>query len=124
MNPVRVKRVELINKLKSNRERHHALFIEAQDGFRITVIEELEKSLKAAREGGEIRTSIPLQQPQDYTENYDNLIAMLTMSVDDEIPLSFEDFQAYVLDKWHWAVQAHFLNSTYAETSLKAKGRR
>lgn len=123
MDSINVKRDSLIEKMKVNRDKHHALFTEAKEGFRITVIEELEKSLKSAREGREIRTSIPLQAPQDHTDDYDSIIAMLIMSVDDEISLSHQDFQSYVLDKWHWAIQTSLVNSAYAETSLKAKSR-
>lgn len=117
MNTVKVKRAELLAKLEANRESHRALFLKAQEGYRRIVIDELDKSLKDAREGRALRVFINLQAPQDHTGDYDTVIEMLRMSVDDVIEIEQLHFQCYVLDKWTWAAQANFLNSTYASGS-------
>lgn len=114
MNTVKVRKDELLAKLKSNRESHRALFLEAQEGYRDLVIAELDKSLQDAREGREIRTYIRMDAPQDHTDDYDNVIEMLKMSVDDTIELKAIEFQCYVMDKWQWAQAAFVANSAYA----------
>lgn len=114
MENVKVKRNDLLSKLEANRDKHRSLFLKAQDGYRALVIKELDKSLEDARNGGAIRTVISMQAPQDHTDEYDNVIAMLRMSVDDVIELDSHSFQCYVMDKWTWAQAAAFLNSTYA----------
>lgn len=114
MNTVKVQKDQLLMKLQINRESHRALFLKAQEGYRNLVIAELDKSLKDAREGREIRTYIRMEAPQDHTSDYDNVIEMLRMSVDDTIELEAHDFQCYVMDKWQWAQAAFLANSTYA----------
>lgn len=114
MNAVKVRREELLAKIEANREAHRALFLKAQDGYRRLVIEELDKSLRDAREGRGIRTFISMTAPQDHTDDYDNVIGMLRMSVDEVIELEPHDFQSYVMDKWQWAAATNLLNSTYA----------
>lgn len=114
MNTVKVKKEDLLSKLLVNRENHRSLFLKAQEGYRALVIAELDKSLKDAREGREIRTYISMDAPEDHTDDYDNVIEMLQMSVDTEITLLAQDFQRYVLDKWQWSQAALLRNSTYA----------
>lgn len=114
MNSVKVKREELLAMLRTNRDGHRDLFLKAQNGYRKAVVETLDKALKDAREGVAYLTYVALTAPEDHTEDYDTVISMLAMSVDDTIEIEQHDFQCYVRDKWTWAAHANFLNSTYA----------
>lgn len=114
MKPVKVTRTDLLEKVQANRSAHRSEFIKAQEGYRKIVIEELDKALRDARENRGIRTVIALQPPQDHTEDYDKVIAMLQMSVDEIIEIEEDDFNCYVMDNWQWSAHAKFLNSTYA----------
>ena len=49
MNDVKVKREELLAKVRANRDAHRSLFLLAQEGYRKLVIEELDKMLADAR---------------------------------------------------------------------------
>jgi hypothetical protein len=49
--------------------------------------------LEEARSGKPIRRSISLPEPQDHTGDYDDIIAMLEFSVDNEIELPSMSFQ-------------------------------
>src|ERR1700756_651161 len=115
MHSVKVKRVELLEKIKKNREGHRDLFLRAQEGYRLDVIAELEQHLKDARDRKKISRSLSLPEPQDHTEDYDSVIAMLEMSVDETIELDASSFQQYVLDKWSWKRAADVTNIAYAE---------
>src|SRR5271157_465731 len=96
MHSVTVKRIELLEKIKVNRDGHRDLFLKAQEGYRLDVIAELEQHLKDARNRKKISRSLTLPEPQDHTEDYDSVIAMLEMSVDQNIELDAGSFQQYV----------------------------
>lgn len=115
MDTVKVKKSELLKKLKHNRSEHREIFEEASEAFRKEVIKVLDKRLADARAGKRIKLRIDLIQPMDQTEEYDQAIAMCEMSVDDEITLSHDNFRNYVLDKWHWREQFITSNERYSE---------
>jgi hypothetical protein len=92
MNDVKVKREELLNKVRANRDAHRSLFLLAQEGYRKLVIEELDKMLANARAGLPIKRSVSLTEPSDHTKDYDRVVAMLEMSVEETITLEAQDF--------------------------------
>jgi hypothetical protein len=114
MNDVKVKREELLTKVRANRDAHRSLFLLAQEGYRKLVIEELDKMLADARAGLPIKRSVSLTEPSDHTKDYDRVIAMLEMSVDDTITLEARDFDRYVMDNWDWSRFALSTNTFYA----------
>lgn len=107
---VTVKKSELLEKIKKNREGHRAEFIKAQDGFRAYLIRELEKRLVDARELRKVAGHFSLVEPEDHTKDYDRVIMMLEMSTSDDIVITEKQFQQYVMDDWNW--MASFKNST------------
>lgn len=120
MQSVVVSKKELLEKLEANRTRHAELYKEAQEGFRQLAIEKMEENLSKAKDGGSIELYIQLQPPQDHTEEYDNIIEMVKMSVDDQIELMAHDFQQFVLDKWQWSRQVLEVNTSYAAAGKKS----
>lgn len=114
MNDLKVKRQELLTKVRANRDAHRSLFLLAQEGYRKLVIEELDKMLTDARAGLPIKRSASLTEPSDHTKDYDRVIAMLEMSVDDTITLEAQDFDQYVMDNWDWSRFALSTNTLYA----------
>jgi hypothetical protein len=114
MNSVTVRRDELTKKIQTNRDAHRELFLRAQQGYRKLVIEELDRMLADAKAGRQISRSINLAEPVDHTADYDRILAMLKMSVDDTITLSAQEFNQYVLDNWEWSKLASYTNQSYA----------
>ena len=114
MNAVKVKRQELLTKVRANREAHRSLFLKAQEGYRKLVIEELDKMLADARAGRRISRSINLAEPTDHTSDYERVIMMLEMSVDDTIVLDASEFDQYVRDVWTWSYQTTPMLMSYA----------
>lgn len=102
MHSTKVKRHELIAKIQANREEHRSVFLKAQEGYRKLAIEELDRMLDEARSGKRIRRAVELVEPQDHTKEYDRVLAMLNMSVDDVIEIDAQQFAQYVLDEWGW----------------------
>ncbi len=80
MNTVKVKREELLTKVRSNRDAHRSLFLKAQEGaqegYRKLVIEELDRMLADARGGRPIQRSVTLTEPSNHVKE---------MSVDETI---------------------------------------
>lgn len=114
MNIVKVKRTELLSKIKANRKTHRDLFLKAQVGYRKDVIDELDKMLSDARSGKNMRTSINIPAPEDHSEDYDCIISMLEMSTEKIITISAGEFQMYVMDNWGWKMDVLRTNSFYA----------
>lgn len=102
MNTVKVKKEELLKALQENREAHRGIFEEAQKNYRERLIEELDRRLEDARNGKSIDLYFNFPEPEDHTKDYDRVIKMLEMSIEDELELSQVDFTRYVMDDWEW----------------------
>src|SRR5437016_5636643 len=105
MRTVNLKRTDLLDKVKANRAKHRSVFEEAMVGYRKAAIEELDSMIADAKSGKSIRRYVSLVEPMDQTKDYDRVLSMLEMSVDDEIELDQSEFAQYVLDDWHWKHQ-------------------
>lgn len=114
MNSVKVKRSELLTRIKANRDAHRDLFLKAQEGYREAMIEELDRMLKDAQSGKPIRRSVSMMEPQDHTKDYDRVIDMLEMSQDDIVEIQEHEFDQYVRDNWAWKALADSTNAMYA----------
>jgi len=113
MHSVTIKKDELLEKIRLNRAIHHQGFLEATKAYRLEAIEVLDEALADARAGRRIISSTSLVQPVDMTKEYDQVIMMLKMSVDEEIELSSTEFQNYVMDDWSWSGAVGASNSAY-----------
>jgi uncharacterized protein YozE (UPF0346 family) len=112
---IRVRKEELLERLKENRAGHRELFLKAQDGYREKAIKELESALDRAKNQTAERVYVALPFPEDHTKDYDHIIAMVEMSIDDLFELNQNDFARYVLDDWEW--KAAFTQSVMAYTA-------
>ncbi len=117
MQKIKVEKPKLLAILQKNRDAHHAIFLEAQKGFRKTVIQELEKRLELARAGKRVDQYLRLPEPVDRTRDYDRVISMLKMDLTDTVELSETDYSQYVMDDWEWKREFLGTNQAY---SLKA----
>lgn len=103
MQNITVDKLRLQETLEKNRDKHRALFLQAQEKYRERVIEELDRRLADARSGRKIDIFISLPEPEDYTGEFDTAISMVEWDENETITLSERDFQRYVLNKWEWA---------------------
>jgi hypothetical protein len=114
-----VKKAELLARLKQNRDDHRVIFEEALEGWHREALAELE-ARKADLAAGKRRTiSIRKVVPEDHTSDYNRVIAMIEMSIDDTITLTESDFAQYVMDDWGW--QGQFLSNTYGSSTATGK---
>lgn len=119
MKSINVKREELLDALRANRQKHATEAQEAKAGYLIQVEKGLRKALRDLK-SGKITTTLNLHAPIDNTADYDRAIKMMEMSVDENIELNEQEFRQYVQDEWSWRAAAALLNSTYAAVG-KAK---
>ena len=110
------KTADLLEKLEANRKKHAEIVKEAREGY----IEEAKKALQAklrkVKAGKMVALSFHLAPPEDHTSQYDTVIEMLKMCVEDEIELSASDFRKFVQDEWDWT--GRFLANTVMYSQL------
>ncbi len=102
---MRVKKPELLAILRRNRDRHARFFKKAHVRYRGALVRELQSMIRQARKGKLIRKVVTLSEPEDHTREYDRVVRMIEMSIDDTIELDEQDFTKYVLDDWAWKRQ-------------------
>ena len=102
MRTVRLHRDAFIAKVQDNRNNHRQVFEDALEGYRERWIRELERRLHEVRRGREIDQYFKLPEPEDHTEDYDRVLTMAQMSVDEVIELTEDEFARYVMDQWSW----------------------
>ncbi len=117
MREITVKKSDLLEKIKKNKDTHRAIFEEAVEGYRAQAIGLLEDHIAAIKAGKVQRVHISLPQPEDHTNDYDRVLAMLDMELADEITLDEDDFAAYVMDDWVWKRQFLTGNAMYSATA-------
>lgn len=113
MNTITVKKSDLLDILRKNRESHRETFVKAQEVYRKAVIAELDRMLAEARNGDKIRRAFSLPEPEEHTEDYDMAIAMLEMDVGEEVELNRGEFATYVMDEWGWQMSFAANTSSY-----------
>lgn len=135
----RVDRTKLIEQLKKNREHHKTAYEAALKGwakqyadalkeYKAQLIEHgnectaLEVKLREAETPANIeeienltllsRFSFPVR-PESHVQEYTEIIARMSLSLDAHIYLSHRDFQQFVLDRWDWTEQFAATASNY-----------
>jgi hypothetical protein len=102
MKTVTVKKSELLQKVLTNRDGHRAQFEKAWQGYRDECVKLLIDNLDALKADKMHVVRFFEQPPDDHTSDYNRVIAMLGMSVDENIELTQQEFQNYVQDDWDW----------------------
>jgi hypothetical protein len=117
MKDVTVNKDQLLDALRKNRSNHQKIFDEALEGWRKEAITVLGDAVAKAKAGAKFQTYINLPRPKNQIPDYDRAIKMLEMSIDSQITVSAQDFEAFVLDRWNW--QKTFLqhSNKFSETA-------
>ena len=100
---VTVKRTELLERLKTNREKHRREFNEAitiwqKDLEATTQKLNFEKLQRFPQELETLKQNCPVS----FLNEYDDIIDMFEMAVKDEILLDSEAFRNFCRDEWDW----------------------
>jgi len=123
MQKVKIKTSELLKVVEQNRNEHREIFEEALIGYQKEVLRQLEMRIADAKKGKRINTRFQIVEPVDQTHEYDRVIRMLKMTVDDVTEITQTEFAQYVMDDWGWKNNFITSNSNYsskaASLSLK-----
>lgn len=113
MEMITVIKADLLDKIRANREEHIRLYNEAVINYQADLIAKVSAKLDEIRESNDITKvslSVALPVPEQHTDDYDSVIAMLEWEQKETIELDQGYFDQYVLNKWRWANQ--FLANT------------
>jgi hypothetical protein len=125
---VLMKKEELLAVLEKNKAEHVAIFNEAVEGYKKSVVAAIVRVEKKWNETNELDVSIlHLAQPQSYETQYEEAIEMVKFTQEPVITLGQTEFRQYVLDKWSWMGSFGATSSGYVSpdtvTALNTKTR-
>lgn len=109
---IKVKKSELLDKIKANREQHIKDFDAAVIAYKEEALKQLKKQTDRVEKGA-LDATLDLVTPVDSRVEYDKLILMFEMEVEDIVELDQQEFNQYVHDETAFAIVAKFSNSTY-----------
>lgn len=128
-------RLELLEKLRTNRAEHKQIIAEAIVGFYANAVAQLQDALDQAkasqaalkageppRASGRKNVHVSLEVPRDMTKAYDTVISMMESNVEQTVKLSASEYRMLVMDEWDWSHQFLVLNSSYSATARSKLG--
>ena len=116
---MKFKKNDLVLTVQKNRDAHRAIFLEALDGYKKKAIDQLEAHIERVKRGDVYQLYVSLAEPMDHTRDYNRLLKMLDMTVDEDIEITEAQFAQYILDDWEWKRQFISTNSAYSATALR-----
>jgi hypothetical protein len=109
----RVKKEELLETLKKNRAAHlktHEVAVADYLGAVKETAAEMLDNIKEAvadfskdTDMGFAVSGVNIEKPESYEGAYDTVIKMIEMETRDELDLSSEEFQTFVMNDWDWS---------------------
>lgn len=122
---ITVLKAELLEKLKAGLAKHQKDFAEAHDDY----VKAAQAFVKAAAERvavGDLSNldfSRHCEKPRSYAKSFDKAIAMVEMSIGDEVTLDEKTFGEWVLGEWNWAgtFEAYGMAAKSALSSLSTR---
>jgi len=115
MKTVRVNKDELLRILVENRKKHKDEYKESIKAYRVKAADLLNKELQKIVGGKKFNLDFDLSKPQCHEKDYDLVIKMVEMSVDEILELEQHEFNQLVNDEWNW--KSSFKMSVYSNYS-------
>ena len=109
---VTISKKKLIETLKTNKDAHIKDYDEAVDAY-ITEVNKQLVELKDKIDSGDLDISLRLIKPVDNSHKYDEIIELYEWEINENVELTKQEFESYVLDKASFAQEARFSNQTY-----------
>ena len=118
---VTLDRLEIINKLQANKEKHQAEYSDASREYKKQKVAKLEEALYEAErhvagnaDDVNITMNMGLSKPIDNSGKYDELINAFRMIKGEFLELDFEDAKNIANDSFHWLETSKLINSMYS----------
>lgn len=114
-------KTNLLARITANRDLHRQVFEEAVEGYRQTMIQDLENQIKELTAGTLPRIRfVGREIPEDHTADYNTVIDMLEFSSDDTVSLSQAEFRQFVRDEWAWKGKFAFDAANYGSHTARS----
>lgn len=110
-----IKREVLLEHIKANREKHEEEYEKASSDYNTAVKEKIKDHIEALQEllntgctdAGDINILHndvwgELDKPENHTKVFSDALQMLELNPNDEVVLTFEQFQQFVNNEWRW----------------------
>jgi hypothetical protein len=110
---IKVNKQELIKKIELNKEMHLTDYEEAVEAYKDEALRQLKELTKKAK-AGERNLNLDLVEPINNEKEYDKLLLMFEMEVEDEVELDMHEFNQYVHDETQFAMAAGISNKFYS----------
>lgn len=114
---VNVNRQELLQKLRENKAEHVKEFNEAMIAYRAKLSQEYKELKKKINEASDAELSkmriVFSNAPASHEIDYDEVIDMLSVSVDETIQLDKDSFKAFYKNEWAWTASFKTLVGSY-----------
>lgn len=115
---IRVETQQLKDILTDNKAKHAESYRLALEGYVDAVKDELTEKLARLNEGKRVEPYSKHREPESHLSDYDDLIGMLSLAMDDMIELDQQEYRQYVNDDWAWKQSWLASNSGYTEAAL------
>lgn len=105
MHAIKMKRLELLEIVRANKEKHIAEFTESVEDYKKLVLQIAQGNLKLAKteDLDAFKKMKPTPSaPVSYEDSYKRAIRMLELSVEEIIEVEEDVFNQLVLDEWSW----------------------
>jgi hypothetical protein len=129
MQTVKILRDDLAKILRENKAAHDEAYVAALEGYWEQAKEVLKNALASCEkqisqhpdvlDRKALQDRLGLVYPQSHGDDFDRVIRMLELSVDDHIELQAFEFDQFVRNKWAWAEDFAASVSNYG--GLKAR---
>jgi hypothetical protein len=123
MQKITVNKEELKARLIENKAKHIAEYNEQVEGYRTEALEWLASKHMEMKENETDPTEIGLHftdpVPRSFEKEYDTMIEMLKLSIDENVELSHGEFRQYVMDDWIW--KGEFTSNTMMYAKVRHK---
>lgn len=120
MKSVKVKKEELLKVIRENLKKHQEAFAAAWAEF-VKDYKDLAgkmiEKIDQANPQSKPSMAISLLVPEDHSADYERVIKMLEMSVDEEVRLEQHEASSYLMDEWQWKERWAENTMSYASKS-------
>jgi len=109
---ITVVKADLIKKILENKATHIEAYAKAEVAYKKEALKQLAELTKKV-EDGNMTIKLNLTTPVDNRKNYDKIVDMFEWDVNENVELTQQEFNEYILDETEAARHAFMSNSAY-----------
>ena len=113
MQTITLNKTQLLPIVIENKQKHDNIYNAAVSGYWQKTEEILTDKLEKAKKQEQIDNYLGITFPVSHSDDYDRVIRMLELSVENKIVLNSNEFDSYVRNQWGWRSSFLATNSIY-----------